>query len=74
MLSIIIGYLLSPMGESKKLMGFHQFSYFSLPCNFLKFQHFKQFFFHYEGNKALKTIICVVRVTKPKTFLEIFVF
>jgi hypothetical protein len=55
-------------------MGFHQFSYFSLPCNFLKFQHFKQFFFHYEGNKALKTIICVVRVTKPKTFLEIFVF
>jgi hypothetical protein len=27
---------------SKKLMDFHQFLYFFLPCNFLKFQHFEQ--------------------------------
>jgi hypothetical protein len=28
--------------QRKKLLGFNQFLYFAFPCNFLKFQHFKQ--------------------------------
>jgi hypothetical protein len=40
----IIGYLLYNGGLlwSKKLLGFHQFLYFSFPYNFLRFQHLEK--------------------------------